>query len=164
MSQVQNQNPTQTQIATIRKYVKLRHGDLKELSDLQLTIMNFIDVVKEKMSQTWYEMHMDMTLHEFLVERLMWSGKAVFHCPEYEFLTNGFRKCVEERADKILNEVLYDPEHEDMIDFVLELKDWGLEDLTFRELETISTIIDDIIGYCRKRGYDPDDSLDDCFS
>jgi len=146
-------------VAVVKKYVKLRHNDLKELSDLSLTIENFIEIVKKTMGQIWYDTHVDMTLRDLLIERLMWSGKAVFHCPEYVEI----RKCVEERADEILDDVLHSPNYDDVIDFVLDLRNWGLENLTFMELETISTIINDIIDYCMRRGYGPDDSIDDCF-
>jgi len=162
------QGNTQTQVygqvygdlvAVVKKYVKLRHNDLKELSDLSLTIENFIEIVKKTMGQIWYDTHVDMTLRDLLIDRLMWSGKAVFHCPEYVEI----RKCVEERADEILDDVLHSPNYDDVIDFVLDLRNWGLENLTFMELETISTIINDIIDYCMRRGYGPDDSIDDCF-
>ena len=148
----------------IKKYVKLRHNDIKELGDLSLMIENFIDTVKEKMSQTWYDAHIDMTLRDLLIERLIWSGKATFHCSEYELLTDEFRKCVEEKMDMILNDVLTDPSHDDTIDFVLDLRYWGLENLTFMELETVNTIINEVLDYCMDRGYGPDDTLSDCFS
>lgn len=147
-------------LATVKKYVRLHHNDLKELSDLWLTIANFIETAKKTMGYAWYENHKDMTLHDLLIERLMWSGKAVFHCPEYVEIRN----CVEERADEILDDVLHDPKHDLIIDLLMDLKYWGLESLTFREIETINTIINDVIGYCMERGYGPDDSLDDCFS
>ncbi len=166
-TQTQNLSPVtgQTQgiygdlVAVVKKYVKLRYNGLKELSDLSLMIENFIEIIKKTMGRMWYDAHVNMTLHDLLIERLMWSGKAVFHCPEYVEI----RKCVEERADEILDDVLHDPKHDNVIDFVLNLRNWGLENLTFMELETISTIINDIIGYCMKRGYGPDNSIDDCF-
>jgi hypothetical protein len=110
-------------VAVVKKYVKLRYNDLKELGDLSLTIENFIEVIKKTMGQMWYDAHVDMTL----------------------------------------DDVLHDLKHDDVIDFVLDLRNWGLENLTFMELETICTIINDIIDYCMKRGYGPDDSIDDCF-
>ncbi len=177
-TQTQNPNPspvtgyqgkTQTQgiygdlVAVIKKYVKLRYNDLKELGDLSLTIENFIEIIKKTMGQMWYDAHVDMTLRDLLIERLMWSGKAVFHCPEYRQEVAEFRKCVEERADEILDDVLHDPKHDDIIDFVLDLRNYVKFSSTLMELETISTIINDIIDYCMKRGYGPDDSIDDCF-
>ena len=149
-------------VAVLRKYVRLRYNDIKELGDLSLMIENFVDTVKEKMSQTWYENHMNMTLRDLLIERLIWSGKATFHCSEYELLTDEFRKCVEERVDEILDDVLRDPKHDPIIDFLVDLKYWELEKLTFMELETVNTIINEVLDYCMDRGYGPDDTLEDC--
>jgi hypothetical protein len=109
-------------LSTVKKYVRLHHNDLKELSDIWLTIVNFIDTVKE----AWYENHRDNLL--------------------------------EKRAD----EILHDPKYDLVIDLLMDLKYWGLGNLTFMELETINTIISNIIGYCMERGYGPDDSLDEC--
>ena len=150
--------------AKLYEVVRLRHGDLKELSDLWLTITNFVDVVKKTMNQSWYDAHRDMTLHEFLINRLVWSGKAVFHCPEFEFLSSSFVMCVERKKNEILNDVLSDPKHDLIIELLMDLMNYVSEDLTFSELETIATIINDIIGYCETRGYSPDDLIDDCLS
>jgi len=149
-------------VAVLRKYVRLRYNDIKELGDLSLMIENFIDVIKEKMSQTWYENHLDVKLWDFLIERLMWSGKAIFYCQKYVPFTGEFRKCVEERVDEILDDVLRDPKHDPIIDFLVDLKYWELEKLTFMELETVNTIINEVLDYCMDRGYGPDDTLEDC--
>ena len=109
-------------LATVKKYVKLRYSDLKELSDIWLTVQNLIDTVKKTMGQAWYEEHKDNILSNLL----------------------------EERADKLI------------VDLLADLRYWGLESLTFMELETISTIINDVIGYCVERGYGPDDLIDEC--
>jgi len=150
--------------AKLYEVVRLRHGDLKELSDLWLTITNFVDVVKKTMSQSWYDAHRDMTLHEFLINRLVWSDKAVFHCREFVFQPSSFVTCVERKKNEILNDVLSDPKHDLIIELLIDLLNYMPEDLTLRELETIATIINDIINYCETRGYSPDDLIDDCLS
>ena len=151
----------------LRNTIKLRHGDFKELSDVYLTIVNFLDAVKKKMSGSWLDAYLDTTVDSYMTLFAELTGLGMHYCSQYCGVTCSpeYFKCIREHRDVIINEFYTErnPSREEqiIIELYRDIKEWGLDNLSFRELQTLAKMIEDVLRYYRERDYGPDDKIDE---
>ena len=151
----------------LRETIKLRHGDFKELSDVYLTIVNFIDAVERKMSKWWLDAHIDITVDSYMTIFAELTGLGMHYCSQYcgVICSPEYFRCVEKHRDAIITEYRErgkaTKDDEVIIDLYLDIKEWGLDKLSFRELKTLAEIINNVVGYYTKHAYGPDDKIDE---
>jgi len=151
----------------LRDTIKLRHGDFKELSDVYLTIVNFINAVERDTGKWWFDGHLGVTVDSYMTLFAILTGLGMHYCWQYCGVTCSpeYYKCIEEHRDVIINEFYreHNPsgEKQIIIELYRNIKEWGLDKLSFRELQTLAKIIEDVVGYYREHGYGADDKIDE---
>ena len=151
----------------LRDTIKLRHGDFKELSDVYLTIVNFTDAVEKEMFKSWFDKHLDVTVDSYMTLFAELTGLGMHYCSQYCGVTRSpeYFKCVEEHRDEIIREFYTERKPSEtqavIISLYFDLKEWGLDKLSFRELQTLAKVIEDVVEYYREHGYGADDKIDE---
>jgi len=151
----------------LRDTIKLRHGDFKELSDVYLTIVHFTDAVEKEMSKWWLDKHLDITVDSYMTLFAELTGLGMHYCSQYCGVTCSpeYFRCIDEHKEDIIQEFYRDRKPSKTQDVIISLyfdiKEWGLSKLSFRELQTLAKIIEDVVEYYRKHGYGADDKIDE---
>jgi hypothetical protein len=151
----------------LRSAIKLRHGDFKELSDVYLSIVNFVDAVEKRMGKQWLDGHLGVTVDSYMTLFAELTGLGMHYCSQYCGVTCSpeYFKCIEEHRDDIIHEFHREgnpSETEDVItSLYFDIKEWGLDKLSFEELQTLAKVIEDVVGYYRKHGYGADDKINE---